>query len=251
VILLGNPDDNAIVKFLLQEQFLPYRPDQEKFPGVGRGMLAWQRDGMGPGQESITLIAYDEAGMQEAVGTFYEAVAGIEPLTRWSWPSLDGIVPATTAAPVPTGHVEEIARLPDRVLGLKLEGGQLTALSHDGTQLVGPPAASFYVEGKISVVEGGYAELARQLATPANPADVAAAPKQSDPTRIVKFVVPHGEQTAVAYWGGTLDLRDKDGKTTSRTRLAQDITALASDGKSLFAGLADGRIVLMSYSPNL
>jgi hypothetical protein len=248
VILLGNPDDNAIIKFLLQEQFLPYRPDKDKFPGAGRGMLAWQRDGIGPGQESITLIAYDEAGMQEAVGTLYEAVAGLEPLTRWSWPSSDAIAPATTATPVPTGQVEELARLPDRIVGLKLDGGQLTALSHDGTQLVGPPAA-FYVEGKSSVVDGNYAERASQLATPPNPADIAAAQKLSDSTRLVKFVVPHGEQTAVAYWGGTLDVRDKQGKTVSRTRLPQDVTALVSDGKSLFAGLADGRILRASFPP--
>ena len=31
-------------------------------------MLAWQHDGIGRGQESITLIAYDEAGIEEAVG---------------------------------------------------------------------------------------------------------------------------------------------------------------------------------------
>src|SRR5205823_4684860 len=84
VILLGNPDDNPIIKFLLAEKFLPYTPDAGKLPGPGRGMLAWQRDGVGPGQESITLIAYDQAGMAEAVGSFYEAVAGIEPLTKWN-----------------------------------------------------------------------------------------------------------------------------------------------------------------------
>src|SRR5262249_900805 len=97
VILLGSPEDNPIIKFLAAEHFLPYAPSAAGVPGPGRGMLAWQRDGVGPGQESITLIAYDEAGMAEAVGSFYEAVAGIEPLTKWALPKADGLAPATSA----------------------------------------------------------------------------------------------------------------------------------------------------------
>jgi hypothetical protein len=57
-----------------------------------------------------------------------------------------------------------------------------------------------------------------------------------------KLVVPHGDLTAVAFWGGRLELRNQAGAATARTQLPQDVTALASDGKTLFVGLADGRI---------
>lgn len=75
VILLGNPQDNPLIAFLAQLRFLPYQTDAAIYPGPGRGDLAWQRDGIGRNQESITLIAYDEQGMHEAVGTCYEAKA--------------------------------------------------------------------------------------------------------------------------------------------------------------------------------
>src|SRR5207244_10452323 len=97
VILIGNPEDHDIIKFLRDERFLPYKPDAATFPGPGRGYFAWQRDGIGAGQESITLIAYDEDGMKEAVGSLYEAIAGIEGLTRWTLPTKDNIIPANRA----------------------------------------------------------------------------------------------------------------------------------------------------------
>ena len=75
-----------MIKFLLDQKFLPYTPDAAVMPGSGRGYLAWQRDGIGKGQESITAIAYDEAGMSEAIGSLYEAAAGLEPLTPWMLP---------------------------------------------------------------------------------------------------------------------------------------------------------------------
>src|SRR5205823_8861162 len=96
VILLGNEADNPIIKFLLDQRFLPYKPDAS-FPGPNRGYMAWQRDGVGRGQDSITLIATDEVGMSEAVGSFYEAVAGLDPLTKWELPESDTLVPATKA----------------------------------------------------------------------------------------------------------------------------------------------------------
>ena len=99
------------------------------------GYFAWQRDGVGNGQESITLIAYDAAGMSEAVGSFYEAVAGIDPLTRWSLATSSTITPASTQKPTPALNVTQLATLPDRVVGLKQQGAELTALSYDGTQV--------------------------------------------------------------------------------------------------------------------
>src|SRR5439155_5887644 len=115
VILLGTPEDNPIIKFLLEERFLPYRPERSTFPGPDRGLIAWQRDGVGRGQDSVTLIAYDEGGMSEAVGSFYEAVAGIEPLTRWKLPEADAITPARTAPDLaPAATVAWSLQLQDR-----------------------------------------------------------------------------------------------------------------------------------------
>ena len=44
VILLGTPEDNPLIKFALEKNFLPYKPDKTSFPGRGRGFMAWQRD---------------------------------------------------------------------------------------------------------------------------------------------------------------------------------------------------------------
>ena len=35
VILLGNPEDNAIIEFLATSSFSPYRPAPQEFPGPG------------------------------------------------------------------------------------------------------------------------------------------------------------------------------------------------------------------------
>ena len=66
VILLGTPEDHAIIKFLRDEKFLPYVPGPN-MPGPNRGLVAWQRDGIGPGQESIALIARAAVGPAERV----------------------------------------------------------------------------------------------------------------------------------------------------------------------------------------
>jgi hypothetical protein len=94
MILLGTPEDNAIIKMIQGAKFLPMVPKVGDFPGRNRGFIAWQREAIGPRQESVTLIANDITGMNEAVGTFYEAAAGIQPLTRWTLPDEAEITPA-------------------------------------------------------------------------------------------------------------------------------------------------------------
>lgn len=85
-ILLGTPEDNAIIKAIQDSKYLPVTPKAGEVPGRGRGLVAWQLGAIGARQESVTLIAHDPVGMDEAIGTFYEAVAGIEPLTPWTLP---------------------------------------------------------------------------------------------------------------------------------------------------------------------
>jgi hypothetical protein len=239
VILLGNPDDNPIIKFLAAEHFLPYTPDQANFPGPGRGMIAWQRDGVGRGQESITLIAYDEAGMSEAVGSFFEAVAGIEPLTKWTLPQADSLAAARTAPGLaPAAALAWSLTLPDRVLALKAEGDGLKALSHDGSLTTisgdGKPTGSKALD------RGQAAQAQKDLAA----AIATAPPKQARPDRLAKLVAASGPKAAIAYWGGTLRVVDGD-RALSEQNLLQDITALTWLGDKVVAGLADGRVLAL------
>ena len=125
VILIGNPEDHAIIRYLRDEKYLPYaaaaRPSS---PAPAAASWRGSATASGRGQESVTLIAYDEAGMQEAVGSFYEAVAGMEPLTRWEWPQRDTFAPATVPVGVtPAAKIAWTATLPDRVLAIQPSGG--------------------------------------------------------------------------------------------------------------------------------
>ncbi len=131
VVLLGSPEDNSLLKFALENDFLPYKPSKNGFPGRGRGYLSWQRDCVGLGQESVSLIAYDAAGMAEAVGSLYEAQAGLEPLTPLVLPATATVTPANKAADkVARGEVSWMLTLPDRAL---IRGPYV--LAKDGTFL--------------------------------------------------------------------------------------------------------------------
>jgi hypothetical protein len=138
VILLGTPADNPLIDFLHKAHFLPFPPEAATFPGPGRGYLAWQRDGVGYGQESITLIAYDGAGMAEAVGTLYEAATGLRSLTPWKLPSASSVTPASMAPPTePSFSVAWQRQFPDRAAALQtLPGDRLVVLTQDGSLTV-------------------------------------------------------------------------------------------------------------------
>jgi hypothetical protein len=82
----------------------------------------------------------------------------------------------------------------------------------------------------------------KQFERPKNDAEIAAAQKHQ-PRFLAKFVQPLGDRTAVAYWGGRLELRDKEGKLLAASQLPQDISAMAGDGKIVVVGLADGRVL--------
>jgi hypothetical protein len=145
VILMGTPEDHALLKFALENGFLPYTPNRIEFPGPGRGMLAWQRDAVGLGQESVALIAYDPTGMSEAVGTLYEIAAGLEPLMALVPPGLTTVsaankAPARSPEPAPVWQFP----LPDRLAGLKPVGLGLVALTEDGS------LSAFNAAGKLT-----------------------------------------------------------------------------------------------------
>jgi hypothetical protein len=240
VILLGTPEDNAIIKFLLTEKFLPYAPDAATFPGPEKGMLAWQRDGVGVGQESVALISYDEKGMSEAVGSFYEAAAGIERLTKWRLPESDTLTPAKTAPGLhPAAKVAWTVALPDRVEAIRAAKDRLEVLTHDGS------VSQVTADGKVTETKALSAQeveaLRKELAAPAN-AD--ALKKQARPDRMAKLAVSGGGKVAVAYWGGTLRIIEGDAIKYEQ-QLPQDATALAWLGGKLIVGLADGRVLAL------
>jgi hypothetical protein len=241
-ILLGSPEDNGLIKFLNDNKFLPYAPKTGVFPGAGRGMVAWQRDGIGHGQESVTLIAHDADGLSEAVGTFYEAVAGLDPLTKWALPEKSSLTAAKTApGRVASAHAGRLALLPDRVDAIKVEKGTLTVLSHDGTLMT--VGADGKVTGTKAVAPTDVDALRKQM-TVADKVAEAAAKAQARPDRMLKLAAAQGRRLAAAYWGGTVRIVE-DGKVRTEQLLPQDVTALTWHDGVLVAGLADGQVMTL------
>ena len=136
-MLVGTPEDNPLIGFVQQRGFLPYKAEKDVLPGRARGYLGWQDDAVGYfNQESVTLVAYDQAGMDEAVGTLYEICAGIDPLMPLEPPASADVTVASVPAPQISAPVLRWrALLPDRVAGLQANAGTITAVSHDGTVL--------------------------------------------------------------------------------------------------------------------
>jgi hypothetical protein len=241
VVLIGSPEDNPLIAFLLKEEFLPYQPKPASFPGTGRGLVAWQRDAIGAGQESLSLIAYDAEGLQEAVGTVYEAAAALDDLTPLQQASTQQIQPATKFTIIPDLAIAWEARLADRIDGLQVQGDTIVALSHDGTEA--KLDANGKTTGQRVLDKAGFAEATTAVATKSDAALQAAAAKRLTGQRMVKFALSAGNQTAVACWGGYLELASADGKVAAARQFEQDVTALAAMGNKLIIGLADGRVL--------
>lgn len=243
VVLLGNPDDNSLIKFLAEQKFLPYAPDPLKFPGAGRGYLSWQLDGVSYGAESVTLLAYDEAGMAEAVGACYEAAAGLEPLTRWRLPVADAITPAVKAEVPPAGTVAWTAVLPERAEAVQTGDGVLTVVMHNGA------VATVAADGTMKTLKAVGAEKAAAQAAAITAAAPALAPEQVETVALSGFIVKFGAAgapgTAVGYWGGLVRVLDAGGTVKLARQLDGDITGLAWLGDTLAVGLADGRVVAL------
>jgi hypothetical protein len=245
VILIGTPEDNPLIKYVADQRFLPYKPVIDVFPGRGRGMVAWQRDAVGHGQESITLIAYDRQGMSEAVGTMYEAVAGLEPLTRWELPKKSSVTVATKAPGLlPEAKVLWQVVLPDKAVAMKAEGAQVSVLTKDGT-LASISGGKLGVQRiiKHTEIDDAANEFPR-----ADTAAMDAAKRHARPDRLLKVAANGGNgMTAIGFWGGLL--RVAQGEALSfEQQLDQDIVGLAWVGNTLAVGLADGRVIGLAAS---
>jgi len=241
-ILLGTPEDNPLIKFAAGNAFLPYKPEKDIFPGRGRGYLSWQRNAVSYGEESVTLIAYDAAGMDEAVGTLYEAAAGTQPQLALDPPTKAAITAATTAQVVPELPTAWTTTLPERATGLAVATNQLTVSTLDGSLATidaagkvtlraapdGKALAMTYVEAKTLAPEISKQFLGKSVVK-----------------QIATAKVGGATLTAVSYWGGNLQLFTAN-TLKYQQRLPQDIAQLAFNGDKLIVALADGRIVALS-----
>jgi hypothetical protein len=247
VILLGTPADNPLVKFVADQRFLPYQPDAESMPGPGRGYVAWQREAIGVNQESISLIAYDAAGMSEAVGTLYEMLAGLEALTPLARAQAGVVLPAAKSNAAPELTVAWQLFLEDRVTGLRSTEGKLTALTAAHTLTEVSPEGAVLAS---AASPADYAALAQQF-KPGGPDAIELARKLAPAGCLPKVVADDGTRRAVAYWGGRLEVYNQSGQPIASHHGPQDITAAAWVGPRLVVGDADGRIKALTLPPKL
>jgi len=265
VVLLGTPEDNPLIKFLNDARFLPYKLDKAKFPGPGRGMLAWQRDGVGYWQESVTLIAYDAAGMSEAAGTLYEMAAGLDPLMQFTPPLNASVTPAVkAAAPVAEARTAWQTAFADRALCVRaLPNGNLAVLTQDGTVALLDPAGKivwqktvecgdemkhgFAANGSVLVVGAAYHVVAfdgsgKQLFDVPSEFDVPGQAGKKELSQIACVAAsPDGKSIAAGAANGKLLLLDNQGNTkwTTGGVSAADLAKWEADVKAWDAGAAD------------
>ncbi len=136
--------------------------------------------------------------MAEAVGSFYEAAAGIDPMTRWATPAASSVAPATKNLQAAEAAARWQVILPDRVLALSVTApGEITALSLDGS-------ATLIRGGKVvsQRAVGAAGITAAKKAAAVKPAVPAALSKKLLADRVPKFIVTGNGGAAVAYWGG-------------------------------------------------
>jgi hypothetical protein len=243
-ILIGTPQNNPLLAVVAQPGkwhpeapgLMPYTPS-EIVPGRGRAMIGWQFYPLGRRLDTVALLAGDAQGLAEAVGSLLEIVAGLEPLLPAVPPATNRITAASKPDPKPVEPaIAWQAVLPDRAVSIRSEGGQLAVSTLDGS------LSTLDSSGKI------VAQRADAIPTiaPGKVVEVKSLPKDKLPAgRLPKLVATGGASTAVAYWGGTLQVFDKQVELAAECQLPQDIACLAWHGGRLIVGLADGRLVAL------
>jgi len=245
-ILLGNPDDNQLIKYLRDQRFLPYAPDKAAFPGRGKAMIAWQVDGIGYyGIESVAVIAYDAAGMADGVGTLFEWASGLDPLTKWALPATAGVSPATKAPGfLPEPGIIWRAVLPDRVVAMKADGNTVSALTLDHS------ISTITAAGKVKSKEVSREDAAKQAAEWKQAVSAGSFPRDDAkafdvPARVVKVIAKGDGATAVGYWGGLIRVYDANGVAVASIMMPHDVGAIVWLDGQLVAGLSDGTVAAM------
>ena len=231
-ILLGTQDD-PLIAHLADSIKCCRTPITADFPGRGRGMLAWNLMALGHDLETIACVANDAEGMNEAVGTLFQLAVGLDDLTPLVLPAANSVLPAKTRVDPPAATAAWQTNLPDRVAAI--------AVGNDGGLLAASANTTVW---NIAVTANGKAAMTPSAAKldAAKPAtDVTGLPKDKLCADLkVKQVLAGNGLTAVAYWGGRLQIIATDGTLKAQQQLPQDITALAWDKDTLVVGLADG-----------
>lgn len=235
-IVLGTPEDNPIIKFAAEKGFLPYTPNKTDYPGPRRGMMAWQRDLVSYQSESITLIAYDEAGMSQAVGSLYQAAAAIDPLMALSPAAPVTITPANKNMGRGEAVVAWRTVLSDRPLTMAAEGGNIVVTSTDGI------AATLDANGKIISQKPVDVPPAAAWSPVKPPKELAGALL---PHHIVKTILASKSQVAIAYWGGAIQILDPQGNVKTEQQLANDPIGLLWNDKQLVVAESDGSVIAL------
>ena len=242
-ILLGTPQDNPLISHLvtpiggIRKSVLPY-PVDEKFPGRGRGFVAWNYGALGHDLESVICIASDAEGMSEAVGTLFELAIGIDPLTRFALPTGNTITGATKSLRKPAAAIVWQALMPDTIGAISLEGANIVVNSLDGTQTTFDAKGKTLttkVDVKVPAAAKPNTEIAEMLKG-----------KLLVPDLAVKQVLTGAPGTAVSYWGGTLQLFAVDGTLKAEQSFPQDIAVMLWQGDTLIAGLAEGQVLALA-----
>jgi hypothetical protein len=187
-------------------------------------------------------VAADADGMAEAVGSLYEAAAGIDPMTPWALPAASAVSPATTNLQPPETLARWQAVLPDRVLSLAVgPAGDIAAISLDGSATVLDPWGKVVSQRAVSPAEIAAAKKAAAV----KPVVPAALTAKLAPHRVPKFIVTSSGRTALAYWGGTLQVFAADGTLSAQQLQPHDISALAWSGNTLILGQSDGCVLAL------
>ena len=202
VILIGTPEDNPLIKYLLAAKFLPYTPNKADMPGPGRGLVAWQRDAIGNNQESIAPHRLRRGRHQRG---------------RWQHVrdarrhgTVDALHHAQTRQyrrgqedrGYPELAVAWSAVLPDRIDGLKAEGDKISVLTHART-LTEVEGAGGKLGSQRVLDETAYANAMKSLQRLPSPQQRESLQKKLGPQRLVKLISADGQRIAVAFWGGT------------------------------------------------
>ena len=243
-ILIGNPKNNPLLAVVGQAgkwhpsmpSLMPYNSD-DLVPGRGRGMIGWHLYPLGRRLETVTLLANDAQGLNEAVGTLLEIVAGLEPLLPAVPPLRSRITAANLPLPKPAeAAVAWQAVLPDRAVTIQAGANRIVVGSLDGS------LTTLDANGKIVSQQGGAVPVVGKPAV----VNVKTLPKQGVPAnRVAKLTATAGGVTAVGYWGGTLQVFAADGSLKTQQQLPQDIAQLAWCGGTLVVGLADGKLIAL------
>jgi len=243
-VLIGNAKNNPLIEVVAKAgkwhpsmpSLMPMDPTQF-VPGPGRAMIGWHLYPLGRRLETVTLLANDAAGLDEAVGTLLEIVAGLEPLVPLAPPVRSSVAAASRAVPKPAeAAIAWQVVLPDRPASITLEGDHVLTVSLDGTQTT--------IDGGGKIVVQKAVEIPLVAKPPV--IDKKALPKDAlRADRIVKWMAVTGNATAIGYWGGAVDILAKDGSVKAQRQLPQDIACMTWHGDQLLVGLAHGKLLAL------